>query len=447
MTDQSTEPGAGTSDSERARAVSAVDVREHVTRLDADLGFLATTLPPAPSRPDAPFTGEPLLVKDLDLKLAHAPLWRGNRVLREHGAVSGRDDPLGRRLRELGFDIVGRTKSAEFGLAVTTEPLAYGPVRNPWDRDHGAGGSSGGSACAVAARAVRIAHGTDLGGSLRIPAAHCGVFALKPGLMGPATTPTFEDWNQHGFVASRVDDLRRMLPVLGRGQASDAGRPGTDGPGRRLRVGVLAAAVSSAIDVGGGSVEVVQRMADRLSDQGHHVLPAHPQVLEQFDQFAMRTTPMLAGWLAKEVADASEDLGRPLTEADMEPGTARMLAMAAMATPEAVRDTVEWLRRLVTDLTAWWDRFDILLSPTVPVQAPRLGWFGDPDTAMHRTFGMMQYTAMFNASGQPALTVPCVGAGGLPYGVQLVGTHGSEANLLDLAEQLGPAEAPTLPGR
>lgn len=423
----------------------SVEVREHVTRLDAALKFMATTLPPASPRPTAPFAGEPLLVKDLDLKLADAPLWRGNHVLREHGAVSGHDDPLGRRLRELGFDIVGRTKSAEFGLAVTTEPLAYGPVHNPWDHGRGAGGSSGGSACAVAARAVRIAHGTDLGGSLRIPAAHCGVFALKPGLARPATTPTFAAWNQHGFLASRVGDLRRMLPVLGLDRAPDADRAGAEGATRRLRVGVLASAVSSAIDLGGGSVEAVERMAAKLSDLGHQVLPAHPRVLEQFDQFTVKTTPMLAGWLAEEVADASKDLGRPLTETDMEPGTAHMLAMAALATPEAVRDTAQWLHRLVTDLTAWWERFDVLLSPTVPVQAPRLGWFDDPDTAMHRTFGMMQYTAMFNASGQPAVNVPCAGAGALPYGVQLVGAHGSEAKLLDLAEELSPGEAPTPP--
>ncbi|MEO3762590.1 amidase [Streptomyces sp. B5E4] len=442
MSNQSTEPSAGTSSADPAQVDSAADVREHITRLDAALGFMATTLPPAQPRPAAPFDGEPLLVKDLDLKLTGAPLWRGNHVLRKHGAVSDHDDTLGRRLRELGFDIVGRTKSAEFGLAVTTEPLAYGPVRNPWDHDRSAGGSSGGSACAVAARAVRVAHGTDLGGSLRIPAAHCGVFALKPGLAGPAATPSFAAWNQHGFLTSRVDDLRRMLTVLGLDKTSDAGRSGTAQP---IRVGVLASPVSSAIELGGGSAEAVERVADRLSDLGHHVVPAHPGALEQFDQFTMKTTPMLAGWLAKEVADASKDLGRPLTETDMEPGTAHMLGMAALATPEALGDTAEWLGGLITELTAWWDRFDILLSPTVPVQAPQLGWMNDPATAMQRTYGMMQYTAMFNASGHPAVNVPCVGSGSLPYGVQLVGAHGSEANLLDLAEQLGPGEAPAPP--
>ncbi|GGV08909.1 amidase family protein [Streptomyces spectabilis] len=445
MSDQPTDPSAGTSTAERAQIASAADVRRHVTRLDAALGFMATTLPPVRPRSAAPFAGEPLLVKDLDLKLAGAPLWRGNHALHEHGAVSRHDDALGRRLREFGFDIVGRTKSAEFGLAVTTEPLAYGPVRNPWDHDRSAGGSSGGSACAVAARAVRVAHGTDLGGSLRIPAAHCGVFALKPGLVRPATTPTFAAWNQHGFLASKVCDLRRMLSVLGRDETSDASRFGTTGPTRRVRVGVLASAVSSAVELGGGTVEAVERVADKLSDLGHDVLPAHPGALEQFDQFTMKTTPMLAGWLAKEVSDAANDLGRPLTETDMEPGTAQMLAMAALATPEAVSDTTKWLRRLVTDLTAWWDQFDILLSPTVPIQAPRLGWMSDPATAMRRTFGMMQYTAMFNASGHPAVNVPYVGPGGLPCGAQLVGTHGSEAHLLDLAEQLIPGEAPTPP--
>lgn len=446
MSDQSTEPRAGTSGAERAQAAAAAEeARAHVSRRDAALGFMATTLPPAPPRPGAPFAGEPLLVKDLDLKLAGAPLWRGNHVLREHGAVSRQDDAFGRRLRELGFDIVGRTKSAEFGLAVTTEPFAYGPVHNPWDQGHSAGGSSGGSACAVAARAVRMAHGTDLGGSLRIPAAHCGVFALKPGLARPAATPTFAAWNQHGFLASSVEDLRRMLPVLGRDGTSDAGRSAAGGSTRRVRVGVLASAVSSAVELGGGCVEAVERAADKLSDQGHHVLPAHPGVLERFDQFTTKTTPMLAGWLAEEVSDASQDLGRPLTETDMEPGTAHMLAMGALATPEAVRDTAAWLARLVTDLTAWWDRFDILLSPTVPVQAPPLGWMSDPGTAMQRTFGMMQYTAMFNASGHPAVNVPCVGSGGLPYGVQLVGAHGSEAAVLDLAEGLSPGEAPAPP--
>ncbi|WP_328349224.1 amidase [Streptomyces sp. NBC_00445] len=446
MSSQSTEPGAGMSRAERTQVASAAEVREHVSRLDAALGFMATMLPPAQPRPAAPFAGEPLLVKDLDLRLAGAPLWRGNHVLREHAVVSRRDDALGRLLRELGFDIVGRTKSAEFGLAVTTEPLAYGPVHNPWDHDRSAGGSSGGSACAVAARAVRVAHGTDLGGSLRIPAAHCGVFALKPGLARPATTPTFAAWNRHGFMTSRVDDLRRMLSVLGGDKASGVGHAGTAGSTRRVRVGVLASAVSSAVGVDDGAVEAVERIADKLSDQGHQVLRAHPWALEEFDQFTMKTTPMLAGWLAKEVADASEDLGRPLTETDMEPGTAQMLAMAALAPPGAGEETATWLCRLVADLTAWWDRFDILLSPTVPLQAPPLGWMSDPDTAMRRTFGMMQYTAMFNASGHPAINVPCVGRGVLPYGVQLVGAHGSEADLLDLAEQLTSGEAPTPPG-
>jgi amidase len=416
---------------------SAAELRKRIDVLDRRLGFLAAPLPPG-QVPAGPFAGVPLLVKDLDLRMRDTPLWRGNAVLRSADVRCHDDDQLARTLRDSGFDVVGRTKSSEFGLAVTTEPIAYGPVRNPWHTGHTAGGSSGGSACAVAAGAVPIAHGTDLGGSLRVPAAHCGVFAIKPGIPQRVSRPSLEPWSVHGFVTANVQDAHATTALLGV-------RPQAHATPRKLRVGVLNKSVSSAGAISDEYRTAMDIVAGKLSDAGHDVQESYPMALDDYDEYSARSLPLVASGLATQLAEAGLDLGRPLTPEDLEPATAQVLSVLPKDSDDVAR-AMSWVDAKVDSILDWWNSFDVLVSPTVPVQAPELGWYSDPETSLARTLGTVQYTAYFNATSQPAVSVPLYLDGEvLPLGVQLVGDFGSEHQLLDLAGQIQPGPARAAP--
>lgn len=142
---------------------------------------------------DGPFRGVPFLVKDLSCYMQGVPVHEGMRVVRDAGYVSDHDMWLTRRFRDAGFVILGRTNTPELGILPTTEPVAYGPTHNPWDLDRSPGGSSGGSAAAVAAGIVAAAHANDGGGSIRIPASHCGLVGLKPSRARVSIAPDFGD--------------------------------------------------------------------------------------------------------------------------------------------------------------------------------------------------------------------------------------------------------------
>jgi len=175
--------------------------------------------------PDGPFKGVPFLVKDLSCYMAGVPIHEGMRALKEAGYKADHDMWITQKFREAGFVILGRTNTPELGILPTTEPVAYGPTRNPWDREHSPGGSSGGSAAAVAAGLVAAAHANDGGGSIRIPASHCGLVGLKPTRARVSLAPDFGD-----VLLGLVIELavtRSVRDAAGSSTRSTAPRPAT----------------------------------------------------------------------------------------------------------------------------------------------------------------------------------------------------------------------------
>src|SRR5580658_1610542 len=238
--------------------------------------------------PDGPFRGVPIVLKDLICDMAGEEIHEGMRALKEAHYVARRDQELARRLRGAGFVVVGRTNTPELGIVPTTEPLAYGPTRNPWDTTRSTGGSSGGSAAAVASGMVPVGHANDGGGSIRIPASECGLVGLKP---SRARVPLGPEWGDimgglvcELVVTRTVRDTAAILdavagPELGDPYAAPPPlRPYRDEVGAepgRLRVGMQSAAFGGAVTTHPDCVAATEAAGALLESVGHRVEPAH----------------------------------------------------------------------------------------------------------------------------------------------------------------------------
>lgn len=399
----------------------------------------------------APFAGVPFLLKDLWAHDAGTPLTNGNAALREAQPVSTFDTTLVTRCRDAGLINVGRTSSPELGSLPVTEPAAYGPTRNPWDTSRTPGGSSGGAAAAVAAGMVPIAHASDGGGSIRIPASCCGLVGLKPSqgriTFGPDKT---ESGLSTALCVSRtVRDTARFLDAVhgpGVGDtviAPPPSRPYADEVGSdpgRLRIGLL-----DTHPQGGGlhsdCVTAVRFAARELEGLGHDVELAHPAVLADAE-FTGRFMAMWATNMAVGIDTMSKMAGRELTADDVEPVNWAQAEFAqnlpAVAYAEALAAVADYRRAL----HQWWaDGWDLLLTPTLAEPPVEIGEHdarpGDPMAGMRRAAEFVAFTPPFNASGQPAINVPLHWSdAGLPIGVQLVADYGREDVLIAVAAQL-----------
>ena len=402
--------------------------------------------------PVGPFRGVPMLLKDLWACEAGRPHHQGVQALKDHGANADRDSHLVERYRRSGFVSFGRTNTPEMGAAATTEPLAYGPTRNPWSLDHGPGGSSGGAAAAVAAGILPAANASDGGGSIRIPAAMCGLVGLKPSRGRMSMGPHMDEWGnsvQH-VVCHSVRDSAAIL------DATHGSRPG-DGviapaptepysetlrrdPGS-LRIGVLDHAIRTNTEIDPEVADAVRAVATRLSAIGHAVDAAAPAAL--LDESRITAWgPAFAAGTAASVAAVEAEIGRPIADGDVEPWTRFIAERAAQFPPAAVIAAQRAMMTFRRDTAAWWaDGFDLLLTPTCLRPAPRLGEMApDRDDLMavqNTTLHYSQLTQPFNVTGQPAISLPlAMSADGLPIGIQFVAAYGREDLLLQLAAQL-----------
>jgi amidase len=391
--------------------------------------------------PDGPFRGVPFLVKDAVATMAGEPAHAGMGFLRRHDHRAARDSWLVERYRAAGFVILGRTNLPELALLPTTEPVAYGPTRNPHDPERTAGGSSGGSAAAVADGWVAAAHGNDMGGSIRVPASCCGLVGLKPSRARTTIGPELaEYWGQmtHEHVLCRsVRDSAAILDATagpGPGDpytAPPPGRPwleevGAD-PGR-LRVGVVATSPLAIVD--DECVVAARRLADTLADQGHVVDDGGPEALDD-PSVALAYTTMVNVHVAAELARLGRLVGEEITEADVEPETwAQAEAgrrVSAVEHWEATQAMHAWSRQVAR----WWQDHDLLVTPTMACVPPRLGEFD--------VLAMVAFTLPFNVTGQPAISLPVhETAAGLPVGAQLVGGYGREDQVLAASAQVLP---------
>jgi amidase len=409
--------------------------------------------------PAGPFRGVPFLLKDLWAHFAGQTLSNGSVALRAAAPLSAADTTLVARSRAAGLVIAGRTNSPEFGSLPTTEPVAWGPTRNPWDLTRSPGGSSGGSAAAVAAGLVPLAHASDGGGSIRIPASCCGLVGLKPS-QGRITLGPQRDESNLGVelcVSRSVRDTAAYLDAVrgpGVGDTVIAPAParpyveevGAD-PGR-LRVGLLDHRPLGD-DMHPECLAAVQGAAQLLSSLGHHVEHGFPAVLSDA-AFARRFAAQWATNMGVAIARIEATLGRPLDPHEVEPVNQVQADYAkgvnAVDYALSLAATVEFRRAA----QSWWTPadgsagFDLLLTPTLGEVPPPIGTFANdpahPIAPSLRAGQFVPFTAQWNATGQPAISLPLHWTpDGLPVGVQLVAAYGREDVLLRVAAQLEAA--------
>ncbi len=412
----------------------------------------------AEAAPDGPFRGVPILVKDLDGSLAGEPLHLGNRLLRDLGATGDHDSYLFAKLRAAGCVIVGKTNTPELGLLPTTESHAYGAAHNPWDVSRSPGGSSGGSAAAVASGMVPFAHAGDGGGSIRIPASACALFGLKPTRgrvsLGPGTGEAWAGLVARHVVSRSVRDSAAALDAIAGAVPGDPyaaappSRPFADEVGAdpgRLRIGTMTAASPGGLaPVDAACTAAADDAALLLESCGHVVEPAYPETLDDLALLVHFTT-VLAASTAYDLRTLGATAGQDLGPDDVEPLTWAQAELGRAVSADAYLEAVESLRAWSRRVARWWDPddggFDLLLTPTMAKPPAPLGEIrgDDADGALLAATPYAAFTVPFNVTGQPAMSVPLFWNDGLPIGVQLVAATGREDLLLRVAAQLEAA--------
>jgi amidase len=434
---------------------------ERVERYDGALNALtyrwfeaARQLASSSDLPEGPFRGVPYLLKDLYAAEAGKPLSNGSKAYKTADYVSTEDSTLVARYKASGLISIGRSNSPEFGSVPVTEPEAWGPTRNPWDLSRTPGGSSGGSASAVAAGIVPIAHASDGGGSIRIPAACCGLVGLKVSQGRISMGPSRDESNlgvEH-CVSRSVRDSARLLDAThgpGIGDVIIAPTPrrpfidevGAD-PGR-LRIGFLDFNPRGG-DVHADCVDGVHKTAKLLESLGHHVEPGFPDIFS--DNEIGRAFSML--WstnMGTAIRRFSQALGREMTPNDIE---AMNWAQAEFAKGVngvdfslAQASSIQFRRAI----QSWWTKgWDLLLTPTLSAPPLPIGSMPNnperPMTPLMTAGSWVAFTSQFNISGQPAISLPLHRtAEGLPVGMQLAAAYGREDVLIRVASQLEQA--------
>lgn len=402
--------------------------------------------------PDGPFRGVPMLMKDLWPAEAGEPHHLGVQGLKEAGHRAAIDANITIAYRQAGFVLAGRTNTPELGLAATTEPEAYGPTRNPWSLERGAGGSSGGAAAAVAAGMVPAANASDGGGSIRIPAALCGLVGLKPSRGRISMGPQQEEWGtsvQH-VVCHTVRDSAAILDATARPFPGDGViAPAPPAPFStfverdpdQLRIGVLDRSFRDDIPIDAEVAAAVRSVADLLASFGHDVAEDSPSSLDDRGLVAAAGAQWPAA-VAASLETFGEWVGRPITEHDVEPATWLLAERGRRLSALDVARAADRAMQLRHETATWWEESaDLLVTATCLRPAPVLGESSgppdDPYANVHVTLAYSTMTAPFNSTGQPAISLPLArSASGLPIGIQFVAAYGREDLLLRLAGQL-----------
>ena len=399
--------------------------------------------------PDGPFTGVPFLVKDFGISVAGWPCTSGSRFCAE--VVDREDSGLTRRYREAGVVMLGRGASSEYGIVGNVETSLFGATRNPWNTDHIAGGSSGGSAAAVAAGMVPMAHASDGLGSIRIPAACCGLVGMKPTRDRVPNLPDGFDYAM-GFcidhvVTRSVRDSAAMLDATGLPEpGSPYAIPGKAGqyldevsrsPGK-LRI-AWSPDTPSGQPLDPEVLKVLEHTAAALAALGHEVRAESIGVDHR--AVARARAPVSAANFAAGMRRVIDRVGREPREDELEPMTWAALQGSRAVTGEQAFWGYQELRMLMRGVVQRFDSFDVYLCPVMTAPPPRIG-FSDPASVTPRDLGkrqmaMFPFAALFNFTGQPSLSLPLgMSTQGLPIGMMFTARYADEATLYRLAGQL-----------
>lgn len=421
--------------------------------------------------PSGVFTGVPFLLKDLLAEYAGAPMSSGSRMLAHY--VSTFDTELVKRFKQSGLVILGKTNTPEFGLSPTTEPVLFGPTRNPWDMSRSSGGSSGGSAVAVASGMVPMAHGGDGAGSLRIPASYCGVFGFKPSRGRTPTGPKFMRLLQgmvtEHVITRSVRDSAAMLDVLSgeeMGSAIALPRPGAsflsclDQKPSRLRIVVVETPFFS------GQLDTAYREALDKAEKlcralGHDVERASFHASGQ--EVALAFLTVIAAETAATIDDLADHPKRKGSSYAIELMSAMLYEVGQHRSAKDYAWASRTLDAEMRRMAEYFTNIDVVLTPTTPGPPPLIGAlkqnplektlmqvllkfpYGPLLTSMavkHAKdyFALTPYTPLYNITGQPAMSVPLYqDQNGLPIGMQFAARYREDAVLLQLAAQLEEA--------
>jgi len=393
-----------------------------------------------------PLAGVPYLLKDLGAAYGGVPTSYGSKLFAE--VVPAADSAMTRLYKAAGLNIFGKTNTPEFGIWPVTESEHLGVCRNPWDLGRTPGGSSGGAAAAVAAGIVPAAHASDGGGSIRIPAAACGLFGMKPSRGRVSFSPGGEGWAgasiQHAVTRS-VRDSAVLLDATCAPQVGDPyflsppERPYAQEVGRdpgKLRIAFTDEALTVGSVMDPEVVEAVRDTARLCESLGHHVEAAKLPGDHSAMQIAART--VLWASVAANVDAECARRGRPLAKGELEPATQNIYRLGKETrAPEYVR-AVQTIHAYGRAAASLFETYDVLLLATLGRPAIPIGYlFEDPRQTTAHLFSYMPNTQAFNNSGQPAMTVPLAwSSGGLPIGLQFAARTGEEGLLFRLAGQL-----------
>ncbi len=405
--------------------------------------------------PDGPFRGVPFLTKDLGCTTAGEPDSGGSRFLKENRYIASVTTEFVRRIHAAGFINLGRTNSPEFGALPTTEPLAWGPTRNPWDVTRTPAGSSGGSCAAVASRMVPVATGSDGGGSIRLPAAACGVVGLKP-TRGRINMWPSSEWvtpvSVQGFQTRTIRDAAACLDFASGALPGDPMPPppparpflkevGAD-PGK-LRIGLwnqLPPNFDATLDA--ECARAVEEAGKLLESLGHRVELAHPAILDD------PKTPTIFNriWPVRLLASLESferKLGKKAGPDNLDPDTMYWLDRGRATSAADYLLALDEMDAFTRAFAGWWHNgFDVLVSPVTGTVTPKLGEL-HTDAAHIKKFNQFwPFTPYFNLSGQPAISLPLHWTPeGLPVGVHFGAAYAREDVLIRLASQLEQARS------
>jgi amidase len=402
--------------------------------------------------PDSTFTGVPFLLKDLQAAYQGVRMTCGSKYLSDF--VPDGDSELVRRYKRAGLIVLGKTNTPEFGVLPTTESQLLGPARNPWETSRITGGSSGGSAAAVASGMTAMAHANDGGGSIRIPASCCGVFGLKPTRARVPLGPHFGDLCS-GLVAEHavtrsVRDSAALLDATAGPELGDPyhaphhSRPYAQEvrlhPGK-LRIAFMTTALTG-VPISADCVAAVNDAAKLCLELGHEVEEAGPQINGEMLSNAFMT--IWSAGIACMAESLSFAIGRKIKQEDVEPGTWVLMEMGRKQNAPAYLLAVQTVQVYARRIAQFMEKYDLILTPTLAEPPLPLGSFDstpeDPLAGMRRAYLFVPFTPICNATGQPAMSVPLFwNDEGLPVGTHFIGRFGDEATLFRLAAQLEAA--------
>ena len=403
--------------------------------------------------PDGPLTGVPYVLKDLGVYYSGTVTSGGSAFFRD--AVADHDSELVVRIKRAGLVILGKTNTSELGLSTSVEPKLFGPTRNPWNLEFSAGGSSGGAAAAVASGMLPIAHATDGGGSIRIPASCCGLFGLKPTRARTPLGPDLgENWSGASTGHAVTRSVRDSAALLDATAGPEIGDPYWAPPPRgpylaevgadpgRLKIAFTTKSWTGHA-VHRECIDAVSRSAKLCESLGHFLEEASPVIDEEQHNQARRL--VIAANTRATLEGRGKALGREPTPDDVEPYTWAAAESGRQLKASDYAGAIRTLHQIGRIVGRFFTHYDLLLTPTMCEPPHRIGVVGpsntDSQNYLRTLLGTIAFTSLFNTAGNPAMSVPLHwSADGLPVGVQFAAGFGNEATLFRLAAQIEAAQ-------